>query len=75
MYHDLYDYDHPALFMHLVEQGAFRRARRAVGYGTYVRWYKRTGARKVRRAIRAYLRHDCEPRIDNRAAGDSWEVW
>lgn len=73
MYYDLYDYDHPALYKDLVERGACTRARRMVCSTSS--YYKRAGARRLRRAIKRYLRHDDEPRIDNMAAGDSREIW
>lgn len=72
MFKDLYDYDHPALYMHLVEPGAIRRARKCV---KNLQTDRPLGARRVRRAIKRYLRFADVPRIDSRAAGDSWEMW
>lgn len=72
MHHDLYDYDHPALYMNLVEPAALRRAKRICGK---INTDRALGSRKVRRVIKLYLRHDSVPRIDSRAAGDSWEIW
>ena len=76
MFEDLYDYDHPALYMHLVESGGLRRARRCLGKKTkYHRWTQSAGPRRVRRAVKRYLRFADIPRIDNRAAGDSWDIY
>jgi hypothetical protein len=76
MFEDLYDYNHPSLYMHLVESGGMKRARRCLGKHTKTQtWYRRAGPRKVRRAIKRYLRFADTPRIDNYAAGDSWEVY
>lgn len=76
MFEDLYDYDHPALYIHLVESGALKRARKCISSKTKtMKWHRRAGPRKVRRAIKRYLRTADVPRLHNRAAGNSWEVW
>ena len=78
MFEDLYDYDHPALYMHLVEPGGLRKARRWFKNGRkseYHTWTQKAGPRRVRRAIKRYLRTGDIPRINNKAAGDSWYIY
>lgn len=75
MYKDYYHYDHPALFLYLVEQTACGRAWRIRGPKPGQRRRDRGyGNRRVRRAIKQYLNTGSKPRIRSRAAGNSWDI-
>lgn len=75
MYKDFYDYDHPALYLYLVEQRGASQAWRSICHRPQTkRDHKAMCNRKVRRVIRQYLNHANEPCIDTRAAGDGWDI-
>ncbi len=75
MYKDYYNYDHPALYMYLVEQTAAGRAWRMIRHSRNARPQSRaTGNRRARRAIKQYLQTGSKPRIRNRVIGDSYDI-
>lgn len=75
MYKDYCDYDHPALYIYLVEQTSAGRAWRIIGPKPRQRRQMRAlGNRRTRRAINQYLRTGSKPRIRNRVIGDSYDI-
>ena len=72
---DYFEYDHPSLYLYLVEGKAACRAWRMIHYKPKTRRFsKQHGNRRARRAIKQYLKTGSKPRIRNRVIGNSYDI-
>ena len=75
MYTDYFDYDHPALYLYLVEQRGARHAWQLIKHRREEkRISRKKGNRRVRRAIKQYLQFGSKPRLRSRAIGDGYDI-
>jgi hypothetical protein len=72
---DFYEYDHPSLYLHLVEGKAANRAWRIISHKPKDRRLsKKIGNKRARRAVKQYLKSGSKPRIRNRIIGNSYDI-